>query len=156
MEPGLTRAQIDDLEKLTELFDAYRQFYQQPPDAAGARQYLRDRLANDDSVIFIATDAADNGTALGFVQLYASFDSVILSRIWILHDLFVIPAGRKQGIGRQLMLMADQYCRTTEGARIDLMTAITNSPAQALYESLGYERDEVFFSYSLALPDHPQ
>ena len=36
-------------------------------------------------------------------------------------------------------------------SRIDLETAIDNTSAQALYESLGYQRDTEFYKYSLEL-----
>jgi ribosomal protein S18 acetylase RimI-like enzyme len=35
--------------------------------------------------------------------------------------------------------------------RLDLETAIDNFPAQALYEKLGYQRDNEFFKYSYTL-----
>ena len=38
-------------------------------------------------------------------------------------------------------------------ARMDLTTARSNHAAQALYESLGWTRDEVFLAYSRALGD---
>jgi len=34
-------------------------------------------------------------------------------------------------------------------SRIDLETAIDNTMAQGLYESLGYQRDKAFYKYSL-------
>ena len=33
-------------------------------------------------------------------------------------------------------------------------TARTNTRAQALYESLGWQRDDVYLTYSLSLPRH--
>lgn len=36
-------------------------------------------------------------------------------------------------------------------ARMDLTTARTNLPAQALYESLGWRQDQVFLAYNLDL-----
>ncbi len=41
-------------------------------------------------------------------------------------------------------------------ARIDLATVIDNHTAQALYESLGYERDCDFHHYSLELSAREQ
>ena len=44
--PGIhiKRASAADAERVGELFDLYRQFYQQPTDRAGAIDYLRLRL----------------------------------------------------------------------------------------------------------------
>jgi len=39
----------------------------------------------------------------------------------------------------------------TGAVRIDLETAVDNTVAQKLYESLGYQREQSFHKYSLAL-----
>jgi len=50
-----------------------------------------------------------------------------------------------------LMNQALQLAKETGASRIDLETAIDNTSAQLLYESLGYERDIEFHKYSLEL-----
>ena len=74
-----------------------------------------------------------------------------MKRIWILNDLFVTASHRNQGIARSLMAIAKQYAEETGAIRISLSTQQSNHAAQALYESLGYEKDEVFHHYSLRL-----
>jgi ribosomal protein S18 acetylase RimI-like enzyme len=49
------------------------------------------------------------------------------------------------------MNKALQQAKEIGASRIDLETAIDNTNAQALYESLGYERDSDFYKYSLEL-----
>jgi ribosomal protein S18 acetylase RimI-like enzyme len=109
-------------------------------------------MNNDDAVIFLAEVSGSPTGDVGFVLLYPTFDSVELASIWVLHDLFVNPEYRQRGIGRLLMNSARDFCQTTGATRIDLGTAITNTTGQALYESLGYERDNEFYRYSLELP----
>lgn len=135
-----------DLGAVAPLFDAYRQFYGQPADLAKAEAFLRDRMQKGDSSIFVA----ENGSAdvLGFCQLYPSFCSVIAAQIAVLYDLFVASGFRKSGAGRALMLAAEQHARQHGFARMDLTTAKTNGPAQSLYTSLGWQRDEVFYAYN--------
>ena len=41
--------------------------------------------------------------------------------------------------------------RAQGAVRLALSTALTNAPAQALYEAAGWRRDEVFCSYNLTL-----
>ena len=94
------RAALDDLEALVPLFDAYRQFYAQPSDPEGARAFLSDRLKRGESVIFLAVT---EGMVVGFTQLYPSFSSVSMQRLWILNDLFVTPDARNVGAGRVLL-----------------------------------------------------
>lgn len=69
------RADVADLDQLTPLFDAYRLFYQQPPDSVAARRFLQQRIERDESIIFLA---ARDGSALGFMQLYPVFSSTAL------------------------------------------------------------------------------
>lgn len=150
MTPQTTiiRADLEHLEILAPLFDAYRVFYERPSDLAGASDYLQKRLSVLDSVIFLAL--AD-GRGLGFCQLYPSFGSLSMSRIWILYDLYVAPEARRLGIGRALMERAREFGVASGASRLELSTAKDNWPAQALYESLGYARDEAFYFYELAL-----
>ena len=140
------KASIDDLEPLAMLFDFYRQFYAQAPDVALARAFIVARLNNKDSVIFVAENS--EAKLIGFCQIYPSFCSVAAAKIGVLYDLFVDSSARKTGAGRALMLAAHEYAANNGMARLDLTTAKDNLKAQALYESLGWVRDEVFYTYN--------
>lgn len=144
------QATVDDVVSLAPLFDAYRQFYQRPSDPKLARRFLSQRLERAESVIFLAEEEA---SVLGFVQLYPLFSSTSLrpGRLWLLNDLFVIPAGRGRGIGHLLLDRARKLAEETGACGLELATARTNRGAQALYESVGYRRDDDFFRYELAL-----
>jgi GNAT superfamily N-acetyltransferase len=139
---------VDDLDALVPLFDGYRQFYRQASDAAGARRFLRDRIENEQSVIFLAL--AD-GAAVGFTQLYPSFSSAGMARIFVLNDLFVAPEARRCGAGGALLNAAAKYARNSGAVRLTLSTELTNTAAQTLYEKTGWKRDTVFCVYQLAL-----
>ena len=143
-------AGLDDLESVVPLFDSYRQFYGRTSDQALARSFLRERIANKESVIFLAE--ADGGAAVGFIQLYPSFTSTGAARIWILNDLFVAPASRGLGIAGLLLERAAGFARETGAVRLGLSTAVTNHAAQALYERHGWKKDTEFFNYQLATP----
>nr|WP_315476023.1 GNAT family N-acetyltransferase [uncultured Undibacterium sp.] len=135
-----------DLVKVAELFDLYRQFYEQPANSQLAYDFIHDRFTLGESVILIA-ESAEEGL-LGFCQLYPTFCSVEAAPIYSLYDLFVLPEARKSGAGRQLLLAAEARAVTDGKVRMDLTTAKTNLPAQSLYEALGWVRDEVFYGYS--------
>lgn len=148
---SIREATLEDLDLVAPLFDAYRQFYRQPHDLPLARAFLAARLGAGDSVIYLA--AEDDGVVLGFVQLYPLYSSTgpRPGRIWLLNDLYVVPSARGRGVGRQLMDRARRLAEETSAQSIELTTARSNTRAQALYESLGYRRDEEFFYYSLGL-----
>ncbi len=143
------RATIQDLDRLGPLFDAYRQFYGQPSSLVGARKFLSDRLAHNESVVLIAEKR--DGTAIGFVQLFPTFSSILAARMFLLGDLFVAPEARRRGVGTLLLNSAAEAARTAGAVRLELATAITNTPAQKLYEGLGWKRDKEFCIYGLPL-----
>ena len=138
-----------DLDALAALFDAYRVFYKQPSDLAGGRAFLAERFERGESVIFIAVD--EDGRALGFTQLYPSFTSAGMKRIYILNDLFVAETGRRQGVGTALLEAAATFARESGAARLALSTAFDNLTAQSVYEAHGWTRDQDFYSYNLKL-----
>jgi len=143
---AVRRADETDIPAVAGLFDAYRQFYEMPPDLAAAQSYVRARIEAVESVVFVAEDGA--GALVGFCQLYPTFCSVFMARIYVLYDLFVAPQARKTGAGRALLAAAEGFAAATGARRLELRTARTNLPAQALYESCGWKRDDLFFAYS--------
>lgn len=139
------RAGVEHLEAMTPLFDAYRQFYEQPSDPGAARDFLYERLNNDESVVFLAVDP--DGTPLGFTQLYPLFSSVRLKPLWILNDLFVVPSARKRRVARALLQRARKHAVDTGARGLELQTGIDNHAAQALYEDTGWRREDEYYRY---------
>lgn len=148
MELAIRQATILDLDELVPLFDGYRQFYRQASEPDRIRKFLRDRFEHNQSVIFIA---AKDGAAVGFTQLYPSFSSGALARIFILNDLFVDAGARHLGAGTALLQAAAEYGRRVGALRLVLSTEVTNMPAQALYEKLGWRRNPEFCTYQFTL-----
>ncbi len=140
------QAVLVDLEALVPLFDGYRQFYGQASDLAGAKAFLAERFKHGESALFVAEE---EGTTVGFTQLYPSFSSASMARTFVLNDLFVAPHGRRKGVGEMLLRAAEEYARAVGAIRLALSTAVTNTAAQALYEATGWRRDEKFYVYNL-------
>lgn len=149
MTPTVRRSTLRDLDRLVPLFDAYRQFYEQPSNLVIARQFLRERITRAESVALIAEDR--DGRAIGFAQLYPSFSSILAATMFLLSDLFVIPPARRCGVGTLLLKAAEEAARAAGAVRLELATAITNTPAQKLYEAVGWTRDEEFYVYGCSL-----
>ncbi|HEY7093425.1 MAG TPA: GNAT family N-acetyltransferase [Ktedonobacterales bacterium] len=146
----IIQATSEHLEALAALFDGYRQFYEQAPDLDGARDFLAERLERGESVLFLALlDQDGQEIPAGLAQLYPSFSSASMQRLWILNDLFVAPEARKHGVGRALLQAAREHAEHTQTKGLELMTARDNYAAQALYESMGWQRDEIFLAYTL-------
>jgi GNAT superfamily N-acetyltransferase len=138
------QAALADLDDLVRLFDQYRQFQGRASDPASARSFLHARFDHDESVAFIAHDA---GTPAGFAQLYPSYSSVSLARVFIVNDLFVHEAARRKGVARELLAAVEGYAWSLGAARITLNVARENAAGQALYEAQGWRQDEQYFMY---------
>jgi ribosomal protein S18 acetylase RimI-like enzyme len=145
-------ATLADLEVIAPLFDAYRQFYAQTPDLALAKCFIQERLQNRESVILLALSELQQ--VVGFCQLYPTFCSIEAMPIYSLYDLFVSPGARRSGVGKVLLHAAEKLAAEKGKARLDLTTARTNMTAQALYESFGWVKDEVFYAYSKSVASH--
>lgn len=139
------RTTLSDISLVAPLFDLYRQFYRQSPEPTGARRFLTERLECDESVIFHAMRGDE---AVGFVQLYPSYSSVSMLRMWILNDLYVSEEARRQDVATLLMGAAEAFARDTRAKGLNLTTARDNLPAQGLYEQRGWKRDEAYYTYN--------
>lgn len=143
------QAVLSDLEALAPLFDGYRQFYGRVGDLSAATEFLSARFNHGESVLFIAHE---DHKPVGFTQLYPSFSSVSLARIFVLNDFFVYEHARRKGVASKLMTAAVDYANSLGAVRISLSTATTNEAARRLYQSTGWTRDEQFFVYHFAIP----
>ena len=141
-------AQPDDFEKIGEVFNLYRQFYEKESNIEACQNYIHERLINNEAQIFYIENEKE---CMGITQLYMTFDSLELSKKIILYDLYVRSEYRKKGIGRMLMNAAKSFAERKGVTSIELSTSINNKNAQSLYESLEYQRDTEFYDYYLAI-----
>ncbi len=142
-------ATFTDLDALAKLLDGYRQFYQQESNEAACRAFLHERLEHSDSHLLIHET---NDGPSGFVQLYPVLSTVSLAPRWLLNDLFVASEARGRGVGRALMQAAATLAREHGVTSLMLCTQTHNHAAKALYESLGWEKNEAFDTYLLFVP----
>lgn len=143
----IVKASIDDIDSVSPLFNLYRVFYGQNSDLEKAHAFLKERILNNESIIFIAKN--DIGTVVGFTQLYPSFSSISVSRSWILNDLYVIAEARRTGVAKKLMDAAKAFAMRVHAKGITLETATDNITAQNLYESIGYTKNTDSYYYFL-------
>ena len=59
------------------------------------------------------------------------------------------PRRPSHGVARALLRAAESHARATGACGLELATAHTNTPAQRLYESLGWQLDTTFRHYEL-------
>lgn len=136
----ITKATIKDIETLTDLFEGYRIFYRKTPDRAAAEEFLRERLMQVDSEIFLAWE---EGQAAGFVQLYPVFSSTRMKRLWLLNDLYIAPDFRGKGLSLLLIDRAKKLALETNACGVLLETEKSNDIGNQLYPRAGFVQNEV-------------
>lgn len=127
---------ISDLPQLASLFDQYRVFYHKQSDIPAAENFIRERIENKDSEIFIAEE---DGILTGFVQLYPIFSSTRMQRYWLLNDLYVNENHRGKGFSKALIEESKDLCRSSKACGILLETGKGNDIGNQLYPACGFE-----------------
>jgi ribosomal protein S18 acetylase RimI-like enzyme len=149
MSITIQRATLQNAKEIGELFNNYRVFYQQDSDVKASTAFIAERLSNGESIIFYASN--EQGEILGFTQLYPTFSSISAKKSLVLNDLFVAANARRLGVARKLMDASKDFALNAEINGLSLETALDNVNAQALYESLGYQKETGFYNYYLDL-----
>ncbi len=147
MSIKINKADTSNIEQISILFNQYRIFYKQKDNVKLAKEFISQRIKNNESTIFYAIDEENN--YLGFIQIYPTFSSVNVKKSLILNDLFVDEKARNKGVAKLLMNEAKKYCIEIDANGLALETAKDNINAQKLYKNLGYKKSENYYSYFL-------
>ncbi len=145
----IVAARPANVKLIAPLFAGYLKFYKKRATPAAVRKFLAARLRRHESVIYLAFAGKE---AVGFVQLYPTWSSLSLQRLWILNDLFVLPVARRTGVAKALMNRARRLAEVTGAEGLILETAVSNLKAQRLYENHAWKRDTKFYRYCLNIP----
>jgi aminoglycoside 6'-N-acetyltransferase I len=106
--------------------------------AAEARTFFVD---GDTLLVVVLLAEASDGTLLGFAELslrpYA--EDCRTSPVAFLEGWYVIPAARRQGVGRALVSAAEQWARDHGCHEFASDTELDNSMSAAAHRALGFE-----------------
>ena len=133
-------ARLSDLENLSDLFNSYRMFYGKKSDLKVANEFLRSRIENKDSKIFVCDL---NNELSGFVQLYPIFSSTRVSKYWLLNDLFVDIEKRGKGYSKLLIDRSKELVIESKACGMMLETEKSNDIGNMLYPSTGFKKNEL-------------
>lgn len=136
----IRKAGLEDVMKLSHLFDLYRIFYGKESERKQAEIFLHERMLANESEIYIAENAEKE--MLGFMQLYPLFSSTRMKKLWLLNDLYVLENFRGKGISKQLIERAKLRARENGACGIMLETAKTNDIGNNLYPATGFHLEE--------------
>ncbi|MEA9993559.1 GNAT family N-acetyltransferase [Pseudomonas sp. 10B1] len=149
----IIQATLEHLDLLTPLFVKYREFYGELSYPDSSRAFLEKRLRRKESVIYLALHDDDDKKVLGFCQLYSSFSSLSLKRVWILNDIYVAEDARRQLVADHLLKSAKKMAKDTQAVRMRVSTSSSNKVAQKTYESIGFKIDTQFVNYVLPISE---
>jgi ribosomal protein S18 acetylase RimI-like enzyme len=147
----IRKATLQDLDQLTTLFDQYLVFYKKPSNIEKHKSFLKERIENNEAIIFLAFDDEIKEKAIGFTLIYPTFSSILLSKILILNDLYVDSTIRNNGTGEKLILKTVELAKELGVKLVRLRTAKNNIIAQGLYHKMGFIRDDLVYTYDLAV-----
>lgn len=114
-----------------------------------ARRYWAGRLHRRDQPTFVADNG---GHLLGSISVDFSRarNRHMSIRRWIyVHSLFVLPAARRGGVARALVRHALRWAQRHGAGGAELGMAAANRRARSLYESFGFEVQEVMMARRL-------
>ena len=136
----IREAKLSDLENLSDLFNSYRMFYGKKSDLKVANEFLRSRIENKDSKIFVCDL---NNELSGFVQLYPIFSSTRVSKYWLLNDLFVDIKKRGKGYSKLLIDRSKELVIESKACGMMLETEKSNDIGNMLYPSTGFKKNKL-------------
>ncbi len=147
-ELTINRCNINDLNTLAPLFDAYRQHFKQTSDLDGVKAYLKQRLEAEEAIVYLV---GSDEICHGFVLLYPSFSSIGLAPIWMLNDFYLHSGSNKRLMAKQLLDRIGEDCKAAGAIRIEVTTRKENHRLHKLYKDYGFEKDYKYDHYFLQL-----
>ncbi len=126
------RADADAIGRL--LHDFNTEFEDVTPGPEALAERVAELIAEGETVVLLAGDGPDGLAVLRFRR-----------SIWTpglecyLAELYVAPALRGRGLGRELMQRALELARERGADYLDLVTGEDDAAARSLYESLGFD-----------------
>ena len=137
-----------DLAELLPLMRAYCDFYEVAPSDQDLETLAQALIAEPEADGLQLIARSEDGKPLGFATVYWSWQTLNAARVGVMNDLFVVPEGRGEGVGRALIEECRRRARDRGAAELTWETAPDNSTAQRLYRSLEAS-ESTWISYSL-------
>ncbi|EJJ28440.1 GNAT family N-acetyltransferase [Rhizobium sp. CF142] len=100
-------------------------------------QFLKSQLAQPEVIVIVAEE---DGALLGYAYAASEgFDYMSLrGPAGVIHDLFVDPSRRREGVGRMLLEAAMAGLKSLGAERFVLSTAYRNETARSLFAAMGF------------------
>jgi len=139
----------DDEPRWRELWDSYTRFYQREPDESLTR-YTWSRILDDTASIHAVVAESHEHGVVGIANYVVHESTSALTPVCYLQDLFVDPAVRAHGVGRQLLEWLFVEAAVRNWSRLYWQTREDNYRARELYDR--FTPHSGFVRYVLTVP----
>ena len=135
----IRRAEPSDVPDLLRLIRGLAEYERLTHLVVADEESLRKALFSEGSgpEALIAHECGTNGPAAGFALFFHTFYTFLGRRGLWLEDIFVVPACRGAGLGRQLLARLAGIARERECGRFEWSVLDWNAPAIRFYERMG-------------------
>lgn len=127
-------------------FDPAR-FTPRPDFESGYRRWLTQRSNDPQAAFFVAETETQPNRVVGFVVATIERDIPVyaVQSFGFIHDLWVEPDYRNEGVGRQLVMLAVEALLQRGATQVRAEVAWANRPARSLMEQLGFRPSSVLY-----------
>jgi Acetyltransferases len=91
------------------------------------------------AVTVLAFSKESSNLPLGIATSITSFSTFYLKPVLNLHDVYVVPAARKLGVGKALLEATTAVALRSGCCKLTLEVLTHNTPAKRLYEKFGFQ-----------------
>ncbi len=137
------------IDQFISVVEEYREFCGFKVSYKETNKFFQNILTKNKATTFIAISAEDE--VMGFINLYPSYSTLALSKIWILNDLGVSNRFRRLGVAQALIKESVEFAKKSGAIRIELKAEKTNLNAQKLYSEIGFKIDQNHIYYRVPL-----
>jgi GNAT superfamily N-acetyltransferase len=142
-------AYADDEPRWRDLWDSYTRFYEREPEDSLTR-HTWSRILDDATPIHAVVADSDEFGVVGIANYVIHESTSTLAPVCYLQDLYVDPAIRSHGVGRQLLEWLFVEAAARNWQRLYWQTREDNYQARALYDR--FTPHSGFVRYVLTVP----
>ena len=147
-EIGIRPVRPSDWEQWLPLWEGYNTFYERAAAGDMTRTTWSRFFDENEPVPALVAEAEDQ--LLGLVHYLYHRSTSMIGLVCYLQDLFTADHARGRGVGRALIEAVYEEARTAGSPRVYWLTHETNTPAQALYDTVAERSGFIQYRRNLA------
>lgn len=132
--PRIESLTAENFEGFLSLLEGYHEFYRVRPSQNAVRGHFLDLMEAPQLARVLLSRKNEDLVGMSVLLFYPN--SLICRRAAYLHDLYVAPRARGQGVARALVHANLKLARESGCPQLSWHTEGSNRPARALYEKL--------------------